>query len=237
MQAEVLEVKPVEDPELSPSHDLNYDNPVVAWLYDRVIGPASQAYAEDLYEWLPPDFAPGSSLLDVGCGGGQVLSALAERHPALRLTGIDLSPRQVALARKRVAASSNRTEVIEGSAENLPFPTSHFDAVISLASIKHWPNPATGLRECIRVLKPGGRLVVIELDRGCRFEDAQRFIARCRIPSSMATPVLMGFRTFAIGQAIDLEDARQLAMNIGLDESEVRRLPGAPVLMIRGQKP
>lgn len=91
MYVETRYLKGMEEPELTPPPDLNYENPLIAWLYDRIIGPAAKAYAKDAYELLPPSFEPGAALLDVGCGGGQTLISLAERHPDLRSRPVDRS--------------------------------------------------------------------------------------------------------------------------------------------------
>jgi SAM-dependent methyltransferase len=109
--------------------------------------------------------------------------------------------------------------------------------VTSVASIKHWPDQARGLRECVRVLRAGGRLVVFEADRGCRLGDAQDFVARWTLPRPLRLPALAAFRTWVAGQAIDLDDARALVSGLSLEATEVRRVPGTPALMLAGSKP
>lgn len=99
---------------------------------------------------------PGDNLLDLGCGLGQVLEMAAERGATV--SGVDPSPSMVRRARRRVPKA--RVEL--GSAEDIPFPDATFTHVLALATFHHWVDRDTGLSEAIRVLEPGGRLMIVE---------------------------------------------------------------------------
>ena len=142
----------------------------------------------------------------------------------------------MARAQQRLAPHSSRARVVQGSALELPFDSGTFDAVVSVASIKHWPDPAKGLSECARVLAPGGLLHVVEADRGCQFDDAVAFVAGWGIPKALQSAGLAFFRTYVAGRSVDLDDARQLAADLPLRDVEVARIPDTPGLMIRGIK-
>jgi ubiquinone/menaquinone biosynthesis C-methylase UbiE len=206
---------------------------IEASIYDRLIAPAVAELIEQNLGELLEGIPQGAQVLDVGCGGGHALELLAQRRPDLDLHGIDLSPDQVARARGRLG---DRATVIEGSALKLPYASNRFDFVFSDASIKHWPDPARGLRECVRVLRPGGSLVVTEADRGCRLEDATAFVLRWRLPSAVFPLTLALFRTWVAGQAFDLAEFEDLAAALPLDERRVRRVEGAPALVLEGIK-
>ncbi|MCB9574107.1 MAG: class I SAM-dependent methyltransferase [Kofleriaceae bacterium] len=208
-----------------------------AWAYDTFIATAVTQLMATMAGPRLDGVARGGAVLDVGCGGGQNLLWLADNRPDLALTGLDLSPRQVARARRRAAARDLPIEVVEGSALDLPFDAGRFDAVLSLASIKHWPDPARGLAECARVLAPGGRLLVVEADRGCHLDDARAFVDRTRVPRLLAPVALAGFRTWVAGQGLDLDDARALVADLGLDDARAERLPGTPALVLEGTRP
>lgn len=206
-----------------------------SWIYDAMIAPAVVRFMDRLENGLDT-LDKGSSVLDVGCGGGHVLTALATRRRDLTLRGVDLSAEQVGRANDRLKQFAPNRPVVQGNAMDLPFEDETFDGVYSCASIKHWPDQSLGLAECARVLKPGGRLVVVEADRGCILSDAARFVAEWRIPSLLKPLFLMAFRTYVAGQSIDLDDARRMSELLPLSSCEISRIPGTPGLVIDGIK-
>jgi ubiquinone/menaquinone biosynthesis C-methylase UbiE len=108
--------------------------------------------------------APGDSMLDIGCGtGGATIEALRAR--AGRACGIDLSPRMIAQAIEQAAGLAN-VEFRVGDAEALPYPAASFDGALCAHSFHHYSDPLRALREIRRVLKAGGRFVVLDSDRG-----------------------------------------------------------------------
>ncbi|MGH9607845.1 MAG: class I SAM-dependent methyltransferase [Terracidiphilus sp.] len=105
--------------------------------------------AGGVLEWLAP--RPGESILDLGCGDGQLTVRLADSGAIVR--GFDASPQMAAAARSR------GVDVDEGSAERLPYQGAAFDAVFSNA-VLHWIRDQDAmLAQVRRVLKPGGRFV------------------------------------------------------------------------------
>lgn len=208
-----------------------------SFVYDRVIAPAVADLQRALDDELLPQLKEGARVLEVGSGGGQLAVDLAKRRPDLRYTGLDLSSDQVARARERGRDQGAASlEFVEGSALDLPFEDGSFDVVLSVASLKHWPDQARGVAECVRVLKPLGRLGIVEVDRGCRFEDARRFVANWRLPAPMRPLALALFRTFVAGHSLDLDEARQLLEPLPLSEREVRRIEGTPALLLRAER-
>jgi SAM-dependent methyltransferase len=113
-------------------------------------------------EWAPrvveaADIRPGQRVLDVACGTGVLTRAAAIRTgPMGTVTGLDLSPRMLAVAERLSPTLTWR----QGTAEALPFPDESFDAVISQFGLMFVPDPVLALREMMRVLVPGGRLAV-----------------------------------------------------------------------------
>lgn len=103
--------------------------------------------------------AAGDSVLDVGCGTGVLLAELAREIPGVRLAGIDLSNEMLEVARRRLGTD---VELKEASAEALPFGDATFDAVVSTSVFHYIREPQRALQEMRRVLKPGGRLVIVD---------------------------------------------------------------------------
>lgn len=101
-------------------------------------------------------------LLDVACGPGIVAEALV--GTAQEIVGVDATPEMVALARERLRkAGAPNASFREGTAEALPFPDGSFDAVVTRLSLHHLPHVPAALGEMRRVLKSGGRLVVVDV--------------------------------------------------------------------------
>ena len=101
----------------------------------------------------------GSRLLEVGCGLGTDLLHAAKL--GAHVTGIDLSGRSVGLARRHFALSGVDGRFVHGDAEGLPFGDGSFDVVYSFGVLHHTPDTKGAINECLRVLKPGGRLVLM----------------------------------------------------------------------------
>ncbi len=205
--------------------------------YDRVIAPAVASFESVLLEDALSRVPRGGRLLEVGCGGGQLLAKLAERRDDLRLTGLDLAAGQVLRARERTARHGPRVEVVEGSALALPFGEAAFDSVISVASIKHWPDPLRGLSECARVLRPGGELFVVEADRGCRPEDVRAFVSQWRQPRVLWPFSYALFRFAVADRSPDVHEASGWIAQLGLEEASAAPLPGTPGLVMSGRRP
>ena len=99
-------------------------------------------------------------LLDVGCGTGYLLRLLADHLPEAELVGVDPAPSMIGVA--SASDVSHRSNFAIGVAEQLPFADDGFDLVVTTTSFDHWADQAAGLRECSRLLRPGGHLVLVD---------------------------------------------------------------------------
>ena len=97
------------------------------------------------------------SVLDCGCGTGILLKDLIQRYK--RVVGLDISPEMMALIEPAIREKS---ELVIGDAENLPFPENYFDIVISRGTLHHLPQPAKALQDIYRILRPTGFFVLTE---------------------------------------------------------------------------
>ncbi len=210
-----------------------------AW-YDHYMAPGVFKVLEtELHGRFLEGVGPGSRVLDVGCGGGQHAVHIAGRRPDLRVTGLDLSPELVRRARRLAAKTGvvDRVEFVQGDALKLDFRDQDFDHVYCAGSIKHWPDQGRGLEECLRVLRPGGRFLVMEADRSCRFSDVRSWTHDTRTPRLLRPALHAYFRTYIAGQSLDLDDARALWNSLPLDEVDgPRRIPDTPTLIMCGTK-
>ncbi len=99
------------------------------------------------------DLSPGK-LLDVGCGDGRFLNEMRPR--GWQVEGVEIDPQAVQVAREKY-----KLNVQMGDLEKVRYPDDSFDAITLRHVIEHLPNPVATLKECRRILKPGGRLVVV----------------------------------------------------------------------------
>jgi SAM-dependent methyltransferase len=103
------------------------------------------------------------TMLDVGCGGGRTVEKLAGMASDGKVYGIDYSHESVAMSRRTNAAwiAAGRVDIRQGTVSRLPFSDNSFDLVSAVETHYYWPDPAGDTREILRVLKPGGKLVLI----------------------------------------------------------------------------
>lgn len=119
---------------------------------------------------------PSDIFLDVGCGGGRTVAKLAAIAAAGKVYGVDFSPESVAMARKinRNAIASGRVEIREASVSQLPFADGSFDVVTAVETHFWWPDLTSDMCEVFRVVKSGGKVVIIaEIYRGANTATAQ----------------------------------------------------------------
>lgn len=107
---------------------------------------------------------PGARALDLCCGTGDIAFALARR--GAEVVGLDFSEPMLAVARRRAGVSSFRTpEFMRGDAMAVPFPDNSFDIVTMGYGLRNLACWEDGLREMLRVVKPGGRVLVLDFGK------------------------------------------------------------------------
>lgn len=139
-------------------------------LYDRIVGLVTLGREGRVRSRVLElaEITPGSEVLDVGCGTGTLLLAAAERvRPSGELHGIDPAPEMIAHARAKAAAQGAELRLREGSADVLPYPDASFDVVLCTMVMHHLPETLRqrAVEEMTRVLRPGGRVVIVDLQR------------------------------------------------------------------------
>ena len=108
------------------------------------------------------DFKEDDTVLDIGCGAGGALKVMAERITTGALYGVDYSDVSVELSSKNNAEniSAGKMKIIKASVEKLPFEDNTFDKIITIESFYFWGEPERDLKEVLRVLKKGGKLLI-----------------------------------------------------------------------------
>lgn len=104
--------------------------------------------------------AATDTVLDVGCGSGWLARRLAEMVPEGRVVGMDVSDEMIRVAR-RTSLDFENILYATGEVGEIPWETNFFNHAISVESAYYWPEPAAGIREIFRVLRPGGRAWIL----------------------------------------------------------------------------
>lgn len=149
------------------------------------------------------------TILDVGCGGGKTVGKLAAIATQGKVYGVDYSKDSVAVASRtnRQWTDMGRVEIREGSVSQLPFSEDTFDLVTAVETHFWWPDLAADMREVLRVLKPGGTLILIaEIYKG-----ANTMVARLAEKHASRTGMTL----------LSVNDHRELYTNAGYRDVQV----------------
>jgi SAM-dependent methyltransferase len=125
------------------------------------------AYARALEELAP---RAGERFLEIGFGTGRLAELVLAAAPDVHVAGVDPTPTMLDVARRRagVRSAGDRADLRLGNDAVLPWADASFDGVAALHSFQFWPDPSRSLREIARVLRPGGRLVLLLRDHARR---------------------------------------------------------------------
>jgi ubiquinone/menaquinone biosynthesis C-methylase UbiE len=186
-----------------------------AEVYDRFVGRYSPRLAQAMCD--AADVRPGQRALDVGCGSGALVAALAERLDAENVAAVDPSEPFVEAARARVPGA----RIIAGPAESLPFADGEFDATLSQLVVNFLSDPEQGLREMARVTRAGGVVVGCVWDYGGGMTLLRAFWeAAAALDPERAEPLMESFTMrFAKPEELDA-----LWQSTGLADVDVRPL-------------
>ncbi|MFF5181835.1 class I SAM-dependent methyltransferase [Micromonospora sp. NPDC000316] len=128
---------------------------------------------------------PFDVAVDMGTGPG-LLTAYLARDLARRVHAVDINPAMHELARSTCTRMGvvDRVEFDRCDVHRLPYPDNHADLVVSYSCFHHWADPVTGLRECFRILRPGGMMVIWDTD-GSRKSAVERIARVVRDPAHL----------------------------------------------------
>jgi demethylmenaquinone methyltransferase/2-methoxy-6-polyprenyl-1,4-benzoquinol methylase len=193
-------------------------------------------------EKLRPALGENSIALDVACGTGDLSLVIAEQCGA-RVVGVDFCRPMLEIAARKSVGQARIAPFIEGDALKLPFADASFDAATIAFGLRNLSDVGVGLRELRRILKPGGRLVILEFSRPI----VPGFRALFQFYFSRVLPRIGGLVSGSRGAYEYLPDsvskfpdqARLAAMmrEAGFENVEYRNLTGGIAAMHSGARP
>jgi SAM-dependent methyltransferase len=180
--------------------------------YERMMGVWSRLVGEVFLDWLRRP--AGLNWVDIGCGNGAFTAQLAALCGPSALTGIDPSPAQLAYAR---GLGLDNARFDQGDAMALPYRDGEFDAAVSALVIFFMPDPAKGVREMARVVRPGGTVCTYAWDLlggGFPYEPVHRPLRARGTPAPLPPRV----------EAAELAVLNDLWAGAGLEAVETRTI-------------
>lgn len=111
----------------------------------------------------------GARVLDAGCGWGRMLLGVLERHTGLDVTAVDLQEDALEIGRNLIGEESNGNQISwqQGDLNGLDLPDEEFDIIYSARVFQHLDDHGAGVRELLRMLKPGGRFLIFLQNKIC----------------------------------------------------------------------
>jgi ubiquinone/menaquinone biosynthesis C-methylase UbiE len=178
---------------------------------------------------------PRGLLVDIGCGPGHLAARISRYFPGLCVKGLDINEEMIDIAKRRwPPASFNGVDFITGDAQQLPLTESSVDYIVSSLSLHHWTDLKIALREIYRVLKPGGRFLILDLRR----DGSYWFYYMLKIGQALFAPKAIRITNGAVGSfwaSYTLAELEALLNGTMFDELRVKGQPGW--MMVFGRKP
>jgi ubiquinone/menaquinone biosynthesis C-methylase UbiE len=173
--------------------------------------------AQRVAEKLPP----GSRVLEIAPGPGYFAIELAKLGK-YRITAIDISHTFVEIARRNAMEAGVEVDFRQGDAANMPFEPGSFDFLICRAAFKNFTRPVRALEEMHRVLKPGGRALIIDLRKDASKESVNEAVDRMCLNKLNTLITKLTFRFMLLQRAYTRIEFEQLLSQTKFDSVEIR---------------
>ena len=181
---------------------------MVAKWYTANTGKSLDEFAK-LARRVANQLPPGSAVLEVAPGPGYFCMELAKLG-SYSITGLDISHTFVEIARKKASEEHVRVDFRQGNASSMPLADNTFDFLLCRAAFKNFGQPVRALQEMCRVLKPGGRAVVIDLKRNASPKEISQGIDAMGLSWFNGILTKLAFKTMLIKSAYTKEEFQQM---------------------------
>jgi ubiquinone/menaquinone biosynthesis C-methylase UbiE len=174
---------------------------------------------------------PRGSVLEVAPGPGYFAIELAKLG-SFQITGLDISQTFVAIARANAEKANVQIDFRLGNASNMPFGDRTFDFLLCRAAFKNFSEPKRALEEMYRVLKPGGRALIIDLRRDASRESINQTVNDMHLGGVNAIITKLTFRFMLLKRAYTTPEFEAMIAQTGFREAVIREnLTGLEILL------
>jgi ubiquinone/menaquinone biosynthesis C-methylase UbiE len=163
-----------------------------------------------LADRLSTDLPSGACILEVAPGPGYLAIELAKRGE-YKITGLDISRTFVEIATENAREASLKIDFQQGNASAIPFRKDTFDFIVCRAAFKNFSQPLAAMNEMYRVLRPGGRALIIDLRKDASMEDIKAYINGARLGWANSLIYKLTFRYMLIPRAYSKQQFRDMA--------------------------
>ncbi len=170
---------------------------------------------------ISSELPPGSAVLEVAPGPGYFCIELAKLGQ-YSITGLDISHTFVEIANQKAADAGVRVDFRQGNAASLPFPDDTFDFLLCRAAFKNFGQPVRALQEMCRVLKPGGRGLIIDLNRDATPDSMNHYVDTMRLTFVNKVVTKLVFRTRLSKTAYTKQQFQQMLAQAKFRSAEIR---------------
>lgn len=190
-----------------PRRDSGMEGMVAKW-YAANTAEMMKEYIE-LARRIASELPQGSAVLEVAPGPGYFCIELAKLG-SYAITGLDLSHTFVRMARRKAAEAGVKVDFQQGSAADLPFPSGSFDFLLCRAAFKNFAKPVAALQEMCRVLKPGGRGMIIDLKGNASPDEISRQVEAMELSWFNRIMTKLAFKTMLLKRAYTKEQFQEM---------------------------
>jgi len=191
---------------------------VAAWYAKNTAKDLAEFQA--LAERLSNDLPAGARILEVAPGPGYLSIELARRGQ-YEIAGLDISKTFVEIAARNARQASLKIDFRQGNASAMPFAADTFDLIVCRAAFKNFSQPVEALNEMHRVLKPGGRSLIIDLRSDASLEDIDTYINGARLGWANALVYKLTFRYLLIPRAYSRQQFTAMASRSQFRTAEI----------------
>jgi ubiquinone/menaquinone biosynthesis C-methylase UbiE len=165
----------------------------------------------------------GGTVLEVAPGPGFLSIELAKR--GLDVQAVDISKTFLEIARKNAADEGAGVVFMQGNAAELPVRKESVDFVVCRAAFKNFTEPVKAMREMLRVLKPGGTALLIDMRRDVSIEELQKYVDGLGVNWLNRKFIMLSFRGMLIKRAYRVEEIRRMAAEAGWKDVRIEPAP------------